>query len=184
MQFGDAVSPVEPPESYCGALRFLLCRATRPCRFLAPDHLAHAAYGLYLDGRMLVDWEQRPRKRRTAEIAPEAALETFIARLAPCAVVYENEGSSVGSKFIAAKAGSLFSRVDEAIGRVALVVASEVERELARPLHPPENRGMLPSMGEEGLTSRPRKPARRLRSPVEGTWFAVHRSIPVATGLA
>lgn len=33
---------------------------------------------------------------------------------------------------------------------------------------------MLPSMGEKGArASRPRKPARRLRSPVEGTWFAV-----------
>lgn len=46
-------------------------------------------------------------------------------------------------------------------------------------MHPPANRGILPSMGEKGArTSKPRKPARRLRSPVEGTWFAV----PLDTG--
>lgn len=122
VQFGDAVSPVEPPELYWGALRFVLCPLPDHVAPWLPTELTHAAYGLYLDGRMLVEWEQHALDAAPRS-ALEAALEAF-AQLAPCAVVYENEGSSVGSKFIAAKAGSLFSQVDEAIGRVALVGAA------------------------------------------------------------
>lgn len=122
VQFGDAVSPVEPPEFYWGALRFVLQPLPEYVAPMLPTKLAHAAEGLYLDERLLLDWEQH-----ALEAAPRSSLETALeafARLAPCAVVYENEGSSDGSQFVAAKAGSLFSRVDETMRRVSLLVAS------------------------------------------------------------
>lgn len=121
VQFGDAVSPVEPPEYRWAALRFVLQPVPAYIAPALPSELANAAHGLCLDERVLLDWEQHALAD-AARSALETALEAF-ARLPPCAVVYEN-ATSDGSQSVPAKAGSLFARLDERIGRVGFVVAS------------------------------------------------------------